>query len=188
MRVGGGADDSVEKLLRFLRRVFAVALLARAGRLDVPERLHLSVAVLALHLLVVERVAALRVAPRPKNRLGRVREVAAGEVRRRVDLVPRDVVQNLEAERLHCEADAVDVVRRARHPDAPVRLEQASALAQPFTVKLMHGLERLGPVPHAFVDADHTSGVTRYAVVREEVGRVCEDEVEVLGLCALQKL
>ena len=188
MRVGGGAQDSVEKLLRFLRRVFAVALLARGGRLDVPERLHLSVAVLALHLLVVERVAALRVAARPKYRLGRVREVAAGEVRRRVDLVPGDVVQNLEAERLHCKADAVDVVRRARHPDAAVRLEQASALAQPLAVELVHGLERLGPVPRALVDADHAPGVTGDAVVREEVGRVCEDEVEVLGPCTLQEL
>src|SRR5947209_13944085 len=44
--------------------------------------------------------------------------------------------------RLHREPDAVDVVRRARHPDAPVRLEQAATLLQPLFVELVYRLER----------------------------------------------
>src|SRR5215213_10207498 len=184
---GGGAEYPVEQRLGLLRRVLAVALLARGGRLNVPERLHLLVAVLALHLFVVEGVARLRGAPRPENRLGRVREVAAREVGRRVDLVPRDVVQNLVAESLQREADAVDVVRRARDPDCAVRLEQALALFQPHAVEFVYLFKRRGLVPGALVDADHLARLAGDAVVREKVGRVRENHVEHLGARAAQQ-
>lgn len=85
-----------------------------------PQRLHLLAAVLLLHQGVVEGVAAFGAFGGPQNRLGGVGEVAAGEVRGRVDLVPGDVVENLVAQHLQAVADAVDVVAGARDPERAV--------------------------------------------------------------------
>jgi len=41
----------------------------------------------------------------------------------------------------------------------------------------MIGIGAAGTVPIAFVDADHASGVAGDAVVREEIGRVGENQV-----------
>ncbi len=102
-----------------------------------PDTLHLLASVLGLHLLIVEAMLALLVLRRPQDRLGGVREVAAGKVRRRVRLLPCDVVQQLEPELLHCVADGEDDVLRAGNPEGAVGLEYALAAAEPFGVELV---------------------------------------------------
>ena len=94
---------------------------------------------------------------------------------------PGDVVEELEAELLHGEADAVDDVGGAGDPDGAVGFEEALAGGEPGGVEGMVGVGALGFVPGAFVDGDHFSGVAGNAAVGEEVGRVGEDEVDGRG-------
>ena len=56
-----------------------------------------------------------------------VGEIAAGEIGRRIGLDPGDVVEELEAELLHGEADGMDDVAGAADPDGTVGLEDALA-------------------------------------------------------------
>jgi hypothetical protein len=91
---------------------------------------------------------------------------------------PGNVVEELEAELLHGEADGMDDVGGAGNPDGAVWLEDALAGGEPGAVKLVIGVGTAGFVPIAFVDADHASGVAGDAAVGEEVGRVGEDEVD----------
>src|SRR5690606_35657148 len=63
--------------------------------------------------------------------LGRVGEVAAGQVGSGVRLVPGDGVENVEAELLHGEADREDHVVGAGNPYRSRRLEDALDLFEP---------------------------------------------------------
>ena len=125
-----GEDDAVRAAPRAsasdaacCRRPFE-PLLAGAER-DGPVGAHLHVVVAGLQRLVVERVAARRwLARRPDQRLVRVGEAAAAEIRHRVDLAPHHVVEDPEAEILQDRADAEDVVIGADHPQ---RRRRASA-------------------------------------------------------------
>jgi len=65
-------------------------------------------------------VAGFFVAGGPDDGFGRVGEIAAGEIGRRIGLHPGDVVEELEAELLHGEADGVDDVGGAGDPDGAV--------------------------------------------------------------------
>ena len=85
--------------------MFAEEFLVRLGCGEGPDILHLLVAVGPLHVGVVEAVTALLVLGGPEDGLGRMSEVAAGEIGRRVGLLPRDLVQHLHAELLHGVAD-----------------------------------------------------------------------------------
>jgi hypothetical protein len=91
---------------------------------------------------------------------------------------PGDVVEELEAELLHSEADAVDDVGGAGDPDGAVGLEEALRGGEPGGVEGVVGVGALGDVPGAFVDGDHFAGVAGDAAVGEEVGWVGEDEVD----------
>jgi len=71
-------------------------------------------------LAVIEGVAGLFVLGGPDDGFGGVGEIAAGEVGRRVGLNPGDVVEELEAELLHGEADGMDDVGGAGDPDGAV--------------------------------------------------------------------
>ena len=165
-----------------------MTLLGFAGRHDAPQGLHLLAAVLPLHFGIVERVAALDAFGGPQNRLGGVGEVAAGEVRRRVDLVPGDVVQNLVIQHLQGVADAVDVVRRSRDPHCAVGLEQAAALIEPEQVEVVVADDPRAFVPAAFVHADHAAPDAGNPAVGQKVRRVGEDHVDRLVGHPAQKL
>ena len=71
-------------------------------------------------MLVVEGVAGLFVFGGPDDGFGGVSEIAAGEIGRRIGLNPGNIVQKLEAELLHGEADGMDDVGSAGNPDGAV--------------------------------------------------------------------
>jgi len=158
--------------------VLTVALFGFVRGKDLPDGFHLFAAGDFFHVLVVEFVAGFFVPRGPDDGFGGVGEIAAGEIGRRIGLDPGDVVEELEAELLHGEADGVDDVAGAADPDGAVGLEDALAGGEPGAVKFMVGVGTSGDVPLAFIDADHAAGVAGDAVVGEEVGRVGEDEVD----------
>ncbi len=96
------------------------------------SRAHLQALVQLLHRIVVEGVAlGALVARRPDQRLVRVGEALALEVRHRVGLAPDDVVQQPEAQILQRRADAEDVVVAADHPQRALGLEHAARRGEP---------------------------------------------------------
>lgn len=185
-------DDSLQQCDGFLRRVLAEGFFVVLRRGEGPDILHLLVRVGALHVGVVETVAALLVFRGPENRLGGMREVAAGEVRWWVGFLPRDLVQHLHAELLHGVADGKDDVMRAADPKRAVGLQECLAALEPCGVELVIELGAAGLVPLAFIDLHHLARVAGDAAVGEKVGRVGEDEVEdavgVLGTEAVHHL
>ena len=148
------------------------------GRTDFPDGLHLFAAIRFLHELVIESVARFGVLRGPDDGFGGVGEIAAGKIGRRIGLDPRNVVEELEAELLHGEADGMDDMSGAGDPQGAVGIEDALAGAEPGAIELMIGVGAAGFVPVAFVDGDHSAGVAGDAAVGEEVGRVGEDEVD----------
>ncbi len=88
-----------------MSRVFAEAFFPFGGRWQLPHGLHLFISVVGLHRGVVEKMFGFGSFARPKERFVSVRKIAAGEVGRRVGLVPRDVVENFETQRLQREPD-----------------------------------------------------------------------------------
>ena len=168
--------------------MFAEALLPFRGRGQLPHRLHLLVAVVAFHAGVVEEMFGFRVDARPQKRLVSVGEVATGEVWRRIGFVPRDVVEDFEAQSLKREADGVDVVRCSAHPQRAVGFEEATTFAQPRGVELVDVFGRGAGVPRTFIDAHHLPVLTGDAARREEIRRVGEDEVEGLGFRARKEV
>ena len=145
---------------------------------DFPDGLHLLAAIDFLHELVMERVAGLFVLGGPDDGFGGVSEIAAREIGRRIGLDPGDVVEELEAELLHGEADGMDDVGGAGDPEGAIGFEEALAGGEPGAVEVVVGIGAAGFVPIAFVDGDHFAGVAGDAAVGEEVGRVGEDEVD----------
>jgi len=178
---GGGEEDAFEESDGLLRGMLAEFFLPGFGRRDGPDGLHLLAAGELLHEGVVEFVAGLFIFGGPDDGFGGVGEVAAGKIGRRIGLDPGDVVEELEFELLHGEADGMDDVGGAADPDGAVGLEDALAGGEPIAIKLVIGIGAAGDVPGAFVDADHFAGVAGDAVVGEEVGRVGEYQVEGVG-------
>jgi hypothetical protein len=178
---GGGEENTLEKGERLLRGMLAEFFLPGFGRRDRPDGLHLLAAGDFLHQLVVKGVARLFVFRGPDDGFGGMGEIAARKIGRRIGLDPGDVVQELEFELLHGEADGMDDVAGAADPEGAVGLEDALAGGEPSTIKFMVGVSTAGTVPFAFVDADHAAGVAGDAVVGKEVGRVGEDEVDGVG-------
>jgi len=125
--VGGGLEDAFEEGDGLLGGVIALALFGFVWRKDLPDGFHLFAAGDFFHVLVVEFVAALLIARGPDDGFGGVGEIAAGEIGRRIGLDPGDVVEELEAELLHGEADGMDDVAGAADPDGAVGLEDALA-------------------------------------------------------------
>lgn len=100
--------------------MLAEALFPLLGGTDFPDGLHLLAAIGFLHELVVEGVAGLFVSGGPDDGFGGVGEIAAGEIGRRIGLNPGNVVEELEAELLHGEADGMDDMGGAGDPDGAV--------------------------------------------------------------------
>lgn len=120
-----------------LRGMLAEFLLPRLGRGNGPDAFHLFAASELFHFGVVEGVAALAVLRGPENRFGGMSEIAAGEIWGRIGLHPGDVVQELESELLHGEADGMNDVAGAADPDGAVGLEDALAGGQSGAVEFM---------------------------------------------------
>ena len=99
-------------------------------------------------------------------------------IRRRVGFLPRDVIEDFEAELLHGEADGEDDVVRAGDPDRAVGFEDALAADEPFAVEVVVLVRAPGLVPIALVHLHHLAGVAGDATVGEEIWRVGEDAVE----------
>src|SRR5258707_14417050 len=97
------------------------------GRTDFPDGFHLLAAIGFLHELVIEGVARLGVFGGPDDGFGGVGEVAAGENGGRVGVDPGNVVEELEAEVLHSEADGMDDVGSGGNPDGAPGVEDAVA-------------------------------------------------------------
>jgi len=176
--VGRGEEDAFEEGDRLLRGVLAEFFLPGFGRTDFPDGFHLLAAIGFLHELVMEGVARLGALGGPDDGFGGVSEVAAGKIGRRIGLDPGNVVEELEAELLHGEADGMNDVGGAGNPDGAVGLEDALCGGEPGPVEIMIGVRTAGFVPFAFVDADHLAGVAGDAAVGKEIGRVGEDEVD----------
>ena len=80
-------------------------------------------------------MAGIAVARRPDQRLVRVGEAPAAEVRHRVGLTPDDVVENPVAQVLEDGADAEDVVVAADHPERPSGFSSRRAAVSQARVK-----------------------------------------------------
>ena len=96
-----------------------------------PVGAHLQLVVQRLHGSIVEGIARLLPLAGPDQRLVRVGEAGAAEVRHRVGLAPDDVVQDPKLLVLQRGTDAEDVVVAADHPDRAVVLEHPVCLGQP---------------------------------------------------------
>jgi len=173
--VGGGEEDALDEGERFLRGMLAEALFLGGGRQDFPDGFHLAAGIHLLHQFVIEFVAGLFVARGPDDGFGGMSEVAAREIGRRIGLDPGNVVEQLEAELLHGEADGMNDVAGAADPNGAVGLEDALAGGEPGAIEFVIFCSAAGAVPCAFVDADHFAGVAGDAAVGEEVRRVGED-------------
>jgi len=142
--VGRGEEDAFEEGDGLLRGVLAEALFPLFGRPKVPDGLHLFPIRVLPHELVVEGVARFGVLRGPDDGFGGVGEVAAGEIGRGIGLDPGNVVQELEAELLHGEADGMDDVGGAGDPDGAVGLQDALAGGEPGSVEFVN-LVKSGP-------------------------------------------
>ena len=111
-----------------------------------------------LQRLVVEGVASCGVARRPDQRLMRVGEAAAAEIRHRVGLAPDDVVEDPEAEVLQRRADAEDVVIGADDPERRVRLQHAAAGGEPGAGEVVIGRKARELVPVVVDRVDLATG------------------------------
>ena len=107
-------------------------------------------------------------------------KVAAGKVGRRVGLDPGNIVQQLEAQLLHGEADRMDDVRGAADPDGAVGFQHALAGRQPGAIEFVVGVWAARAIPLALVHAHHAPGVAGDAVVGKEIGWVGENQVHTL--------
>ena len=135
--VGGGEEDAFEEGDGLLGGVLAVALFGFVWREDGPDGFHLFAAGNFFHVLVIEFVAGLFIARGPDDGFGGVGEIAAGKIGRRIGFLPGDVVEDLEAELLHGEADGMDDVAGAADPDGAVGFEDALAGGEPGAVEVV---------------------------------------------------
>lgn len=115
---------------------------------------------------------------RPYDGLGRVREASAGEVRRRIRLLPRDIVDDGIAFQFQGNADRIDVVESPAYPDAPIVLQDSFAGFQPFSVEGKLFLWRHGLIPVSLVHGDLFPRMAGNSATGKEIGRICEDDVD----------
>ena len=189
--IGACPQAAVYQLYRLLRRMLAKPLLRLAGRGHSPDRLHLLAAVLASHLIVIERVlvtAALRRLARPQHDLRRVGERPAPQIRRRIRLLPDNIVQQPKAVLQQRHAHAGIYVERPRHPDSPRRLQYAVAFGDPLHVELVVQFQPPALVPVALVHAHHASRHAGYPAVGQQIRRIGPHAIHALVREARERL
>lgn len=148
-----------------------------------PHRLHLLASVLAPHLVIVERVpmpTPLRRLSRPNHHFRRVRERPTSKIRRRIRLLPYDVVQKtipvLHQSHAHTRID----MQSASHPDRPARLQNALTLTSPRQVELMIRIDPVALIPITLVDTHHPTRRTRDPIIRKLVWRIRPDAIDAI--------
>src|SRR5262245_5910769 len=97
--------------------MLAKPFLLPSGRAYLPDRFHLFATSELAHGGIIEVMLAFRILGRPQNGFCRVSEVAAGKIRRRIGLFPRDVVEDFEAQLLHRVTNRKDDMLRASDPN-----------------------------------------------------------------------
>ena len=162
-----------------LAAVLAFEPLAAAAKREQPVAAHLQLLVERLHALVIEGIARLPRARAPEQRLMRVCEAAAAEVRHRIGLAPNDVVQDPVAEVLQDRAHAIDVVIAADDPERAVGFQQTPRPREPVVREAVVVGEARELVP-GIVDAIDPRIVRaqEFAAKLQVIGRVGEDEID----------
>ena len=157
-----------------------MTLLVSTGRSVTPHSLHLFTTVLTLHLPVVEGVlvlTAFRSLRRPVHQLRRVRERPASQVRRRIRLLPDDVIQDPQP-RLHQRHSHYGMdMQRPRYPDASRRCQHPFALRNPALAELHVFQQPVRLIPRALVNQHPATCGARYAAVRQQIRRICPDAI-----------
>ncbi|MPL60869.1 hypothetical protein SDC9_06431 [bioreactor metagenome] len=183
-RIRRAEDDAVQKRLGLLRRMRLVAgivlqpLVAGANRQH-PVRAHLHAFIQRLQRLVVEGVFRAFALRGPDQRLMRVGEPLAAEVRHRVRLAPDHVVQDPVALILQLGAETEDVVIGADHPDRPVRLQDPARGGKPVMGEAIVMVERAELIPGVVDGVDlGIVGPVQLATQLQVIGRIGEDEVD----------
>ena len=119
------------------------------------------------------------VARGPDQRLMRVGEAPAAEIRHRIGLAPDDVVQDPEAEILQGGADPKDVVIAADHEQRAIGLQHPAAFAEPGARETIIGLEALELVPGIVHGIDEAVvGAREVARELQVVGGIGKNEVD----------
>ncbi len=132
------------------------------------------------HRFVIENVLGFFGFARPQQGLMTCGEEAARQIRRRIGLIPCDVIQNFIAQELQRVTAGVDGVIGAANPNRAFGFQHALAGGNPVHVKLEIFFQPLAFVPLAFVDAGALSGMHREAVIGKHVGRIGEHHVEMI--------
>ena len=179
-RIGRAQDHPVQQRFGFLRRMRLVARRVLQPFAAVADGQH----PVAAHLdafvqrLIVEGVFRRFRFRGPDQRLMRVGQPLATEIRHGVRLAPDDVVHDPEALILDLGADAKDVVIAADHPDRAVRFQQAAGGGQPIAGEGVIGGKAGKLVPMVIDRIDlGIVGTVQIALQLQVVGRVGKDQV-----------
>ena len=112
-----------------------------------PVRAHLHAFVQGLQGLIVEGVFRALIPAGPDQRLMRIGQAFAPEIRHRIGFAPNDIIQKPEALILKLRAHTEDVVVRADHPDRPVGLQKPLGGGQPVAGETVVFRERGELIP-----------------------------------------
>lgn len=153
--VGRGEDDAGEQCERLLCRVLAARLFPRGDGRQSPYVSHLLVVVQLLHQFVIESMGTLSALACPNDELGRIGEVAAGNIGRRIRFCPRHDIKNLKAQLGEAIGNGEDVVVGAGNPDGTVVLQLIAAEAYPALVEVVDFLGCATMIPFTLVDRDY---------------------------------
>ena len=143
---------------------------------------HLQIVVQRLHGGIVEAVAARLLARRPDQRLVRIGETAAPEIRHRVGFAPDHIIEDPESDILQAGPDTKDVVVAADDPERAVLAQEATCFAEPGAGEGIIGGKIREPVP-LVIDAIDQAVVrpAQLAAQLQVVWRVGEDAMNRRG-------
>ena len=164
--------------MRLVAVVILQAFVAGAQR-DHPVRPHLDAVVQRLQRLIVEGIFRRLVAARPDQRLMRIGQTLALEIRHRVGLAPDHIVQNPEALVLQLRPQPEDVVIAADHPDRAIGLKQPLGRRQPVAGEGVIGGKAGELVPVVVHSVhDRVVGAQQFALQLQVIGRIGEDQID----------
>ena len=127
--------DACQQGFRLLRRMrlapVAFQPLGTGADWQLPVGPHLNIAIQRLHRLIIECMARGLRTCRPDQRLMRIGETAAAEIRHRIGLAPDNIVQDPEIQILENAAKTVNIVIAADHPQRAIRFQDAARFGKP---------------------------------------------------------
>ena len=156
---------------------------------QLPVGPHLNIAVQRLHRLIIECMARGLRTCRPNQRLMRVGETAAAEIRHRIGLAPDNIVQDPEIKILENAAKTIDIVIAADHPQRPVRLQDAARFGKPGRREAVIGGEGVEFVPFILDAIDRRLvGAGQVAAKLQIIGRIGKNQIHRCARKSLQNL